>query len=254
MSNSRMRWAKISSVASLILLILAVFSLTQFYQTFMESSYPDSNYIVKLDAGESENIELDESRKLSVFRIDKFANDEPAIRIFTEAGEEILGNNPIWLDTDRIGSDRQTIYSPVRTFLNIDSGIYSIENNAETSTLWILDDGKLEAELEDNSWTFLFYFGCCLGLPLGTLGILLLIFGRKSKGITNDQYIVIQDGNVMVTNEENYNSIINQSEIASEEVVPSPFVKEVEEDDLSKPVEKEEEDESLNEWKNWDDG
>ena len=156
MSNSRMRWAKISSVTSLILLILAVFSLTQFYQTFMESSYPDSNYILKLDAGESENIELDESRKLSVFRIDKFANDEPAIRIFNETGEEIIGNNPIWLDTDRIGSDRQTIYSPVRTFLNIDSGIYSIENNAETSTLWILDDGKLEAELEDNSWTFLF--------------------------------------------------------------------------------------------------
>ena len=52
----------------------------------MESSYPDSNYIVKLDAGESENVELEESRKLSVFRIDKFANGEHEITIFSNSG------------------------------------------------------------------------------------------------------------------------------------------------------------------------
>lgn len=252
MSNGRMRWAKILSGVSLILLILAVFSLTQFYQTFMESSYPDSNYIVKLDAGESENIELDESRKLSVFRIDKFANDDHAIRIFSNSGEEIVGTNPVWIDTDRIGSDKQTIYSPVRTFLNIDSGFYSIENNAESSSLWIVDDGELEAELQGNTWTFLFYFGCCLGLPLGALGIILLIFGRNKKGGASDQYIVIQDGNVMVTNEENYNSIINQSEHVPEEVVPSPFIKEVEENSVTGPDESSEQ--NFDEWKNWDDG
>ena len=252
MSNGRIRWAKILSGGSLLLLVLAVFSLTQFYQTFMESSYPDSNYIVKLDAGESENVELEESRKLSVFRIDKFANGEHEIRIFSNSGEEIVGNAPVWIDTDRIGSDRQTIYSPVRTFLNVDSGIYSIENNAESSSLWIVDDGKLESELQGNTWTFLFYFGCCLGLPLGFLGIILLIFGRNKKGEASDQYIVIQDGNVMVTDQENYNSIINQSELAPEEVIPSPFVKEVEEDSTSIPDQPSEQD--FDEWKSWDDG
>jgi hypothetical protein len=116
----------------------------------------------------------------------------------------------------------------------------------------IYSDGKLESELQGNTWTFLFYFGCCLGLPLGFLGIILLIFGRNKKGEASDQYIVIQDGNVMVTNQENYNSIINQSEHAPEEVVPSPFVKEVEEVPISKSDQPSEQE--FDEWKSWDDG
>ena len=253
MSNVRMRWAKISSVISLILLILAVFSLTQFYQTFMDNSYPDTNYVVKLDAGESESIELNESRKLSVFKIDKFADGEHSIRIVRDSGEEFMGNAPVWIDTSRIGSDGQTIYTPVRTYLNINSGIYSIENNADSGSIWIVDDGQLETQLQGNIWTFLFYFGCCLGLPLGLIGIILLIFSRNRKdGLTSDQYIVIQDGNVMVTDEENYNSIINQSESVPEETVPSPFIKEVEEESSAKPVDSSEE--KFDEWKSWDDG
>jgi len=70
--------------------------------------------------------------------------------------------------------------------------------------------------------------------------------------LTSDQYIVIQDGNVMVTDEENYNSIINQSESISEETVPSPFIKEVEEESSAKPVDSSEE--KFDEWKSWDDG
>mgnify|MGYP001373462021 CR=1 FL=1 len=58
MSNGRIRWAKILSGGSLLLLVLAVFSLTQFYQTFMESSYPDSNYIVKKGEPGGFNVDL----------------------------------------------------------------------------------------------------------------------------------------------------------------------------------------------------
>ena len=53
-------------------------------------------------------------------------------------------------DSNRIGSDEKTVYSPVRVFENLE-GNYTLQNQGD-SNLWLVDDEVSANKLIGNLW------------------------------------------------------------------------------------------------------
>ena len=91
---------------------------------------------------------------------------------------------------------------------------------------------------------YLFYIGCCIGSPVGLVGVVLAIMVWTDKRKMPDQFVIIDNGSVILDDIQNEGSIIGDSGVA-----PNPFA--VTEIQTSETPKEESGDET---WKRWDEG
>jgi len=241
-SAGRRRWARIATASSSALLLLAVISLWQVSDEFIESYDPEVNNIVKLGPGESVSFSIGESAIVSALRVSEGESPDSDLILFDGEGVEVTGSSPGLLDPTRIGADGETAYSPVRVFENLE-GNYTLENKGD-SNLWLVDDEVSANKMIGNYWMYLFYIGCCIGSPLGLVGIILAIMVWTDKRKLPDQFVIIDNGSVIMDD-----SPSEASSLEGAVEAPSPFL--VNEGYAPKKAQEDVSDET---WKKWDDG
>ena len=92
---------------------------------------------------------------------------------------------------------------------------------------------------------YLFYIGCCIGSPLGLIGLVLAIMVWTDKRKLPDQFVILEEGRVIIGDADE-----DLSERVEEDMVaPSPFT--VERSQAKVEPTEEVIDET---WKSWDDG
>jgi len=248
---SRRTWARWATGSSFFLLLLAVVSLFQVYPSLMSTFDPESNYLVKVEPGQESDFTVDQYTRLVALRVNEGSVPQAELRLFGGNGEEIGGRGAGTFDPDRPGSDGSTIYSPVRIFEAVESGGYTLHNDAEDLQLWLVDETELAEEIDGNPWLYLFYIGCCLGAPIGLVGLILAVIVWTDKRKAPDQFLVIQDGSVILTDMEKVQSVRAQKEgdleIEEGGGVPRPFVSTGPSNESTQP------DQEGQQWKSWDD-
>ncbi len=242
MSAGRRRWARIATGSSAALLLLAVISLLQMSDEFIDSYDPEANNLVKLGPGESASFGIEESAIVSALRISDGETPDSDLRLLDDEGVEIIGRSPGLLDSNRIGADEMTIYSPVRVFESL-GGNYTLQNQGD-SDLWLVDDEMAVNKLFGNFWMYMFYIGCCVGSPVGLVGVILAIMVWTDKRKMPDQFVIIDNGSVILDNDKGEGSFVGGSEVA-----PRPFT--VVENQSSETPQEDSDDET---WKRWDEG
>lgn len=242
MTDGRRRWARITTASSAILLLVAVISLWQVSDEFIETYDPEANYLVKLGPGESGTFDIEGSDLLSAVRVSDGETPDSNLTLFDSDGNEIPGKEPGWKDPDRLGADEKTVYSPVRVFEDM-GGSYTLQNQG-SSDLWLVDDGESAGKLFENFWMYPFYIGCCIGFPVGIVGVVLAVMVWTDKRKLPDQFVIIEDGSVILGNVQGEDSVVGGSGVA-----PSPFV-----GVSSENVENPQEEDSGDSWKSWDEG
>ena len=130
----------------------------------------------------------------------------------------------------------------MRIFESLD-GNYTLQNHGD-SDLWLVDDEGSANKLLGNIWMYLFYIGCCIGSPIGLVGVVLAIMVWTDKRKMPDQFVIIDNGSVILDDIQNEGSVIGDSEVA-----PNPFT--MTEIQTSETPKEEPSDET---WKRWDEG
>ena len=242
MSARRRRWARIATGSSAVLLLLAVISLLQVSDEIIESYDPEANYIVKLEPGDSGSFGIEESTTVSALRVSDGGTPDSELTLIDASGSEVSGSKPGWMEPIRIGSDEETVYSPVRVFKGL-KGNYTLQNQGD-SDLWLVDDEVSANKMFGNLWLYLFYIGCCIGSPVGLVGIILAIMVWTDKRKLPDQFVIIDNGSVIMEDAQNEVSALEGVGEA-----PNPFLV-----DESRTAEKPQEDKADETWKKWDEG
>ena len=136
--------------------------------------------------------------------------------------------------------------------------------NEGNTTLWLVDELEIQASLLSDISVVVTIISCCLGFTMAIITLVMGLILLRQKGRAPGTEIIIQQQNIMTTDElfRNYNSDKNYQ-------VPDPFFKmEKESDDSVIEKELEHKDELLsnqkqitednketeNNWKNWDEG
>ena len=242
MSAGRRRWARIATASSAVLLLVAAVSLWQVSPELLDSYDPEANNLVKLGPGESITFRIEESSMVSALRVSDGGTPDSELTFLDSEGSEVEGREPRLRDTNRLGSDESTVYSPVRVFESLD-GNYTLQNHGD-SDLWLVDDELSANKLLGNIWMYLFYIGCCIGSPVGLVGIILAIMVWTDKRKLPDQFVIIDNGSVIMEDAQNEVSALEGVGEA-----PNPFL--VAE---SRTAEKPQEDKAEETWKKWDEG
>ena len=242
MSAGRRRWARIATASSAVLLLVAAVSLWQVSPELLDSYDPEANNLVKLGPGESITFRIEESSMVSALRVSDGGTPDSELTLLDSEGSEVEGREPRLRDTNRLGSDESTVYSPVRVFESLD-GNYTLQNHGD-SDLWLVDDEVSANKLLGNIWMYLFYIGCCIGSPVGLVGIILAIMVWTDKRKLPDQFVIIDNGSVIMEDAQNEVSALEGVGEA-----PNPFL--VAE---SRTAEKPQEDKADETWKKWDEG
>jgi len=241
-TERRRGWARITTASSAILLLVAVISLWQVSPELLESYDPETNSLVKLGPGESVTFVIEESEMVTALRISDGETPDSELTLLDDEGSEVTGREKRWSEPNRLGSDEKTIYSPVRVFENL-GGSYTLQNHGD-GDLWLVDDEVSADKLLGNFWMYLFYIGCCIGSPVGLVGLILAIMVWTDKRKMPDQFVIINNGSVIMDDVQSEGSDAERSEVA-----PSPFWEEevrTSEDPHDDVV-----DET---WKRWDEG
>ena len=242
MTERRRRWARITTASSAILLLVAVISLWQVSPELLESYNPEVNSLVKLGPGESVTFVIEESEMVTALRLSDGETPDAELTLLDDEGSEVTGREKKRSDPNRVGSEGETIYSPVRIFENL-GGSYTLQNHGDTD-LWLVDDGASVDKLLGNFWMYLFYIGCCIGSPVGLVGLILAIMVWTDKRKMPDQFVIINNGSVIMDDAQSEGSDVERSE-----VTPSPFW----EEDVG--ASEDPQDDVVNEtWKRWDEG
>jgi len=241
-SARRRKWARIATASSAVLLLVAAVSLWQVSPELLDSYDPEANNLVKLGPGESITFRIEESSMVSALRVSDGGTPDSELTLLDSEGSEVEGRGPGLRDTNRLGSDESTVYSPVRVFESLD-GNYTLQNHGD-SDLWLVDDEVSANKLLGNIWMYLFYIGCCIGSPLGLVGVVLAIMVWTDKRKMPDQFVIIDNGSVILDEIQNGGPVVSSSESA-----PNPFT--VAEVKTSEKTQEEPVDET---WKRWDEG
>ena len=242
MSARRRKWARIATASSAVLLLVAAVSLWQVSPELLDSYDPEANNLVKLGPGESITFRIEESSMVSALRVSDGGTPDSELTLLDSEGSEVEGREPRLRDTNRLGSDESTVYSPVRVFESLD-GNYTLQNHGD-SDLWLVDDEVSANKLLGNIWMYLFYIGCCIGSPVGLVGVILAIMVWTDKRKLPDQFVIIDNGSVIMEDAQNEVSALEGFGEA-----PNPFL--VAE---SRTAEKPQEDKADETWKKWDEG
>ena len=242
MSARRRKWARIATASSAVLLLVAAVSLWQVSPELLDSYDPEANNLVKLGPGESITFRIEESSMVSALRVSDGGTPDSELTLLDSEGSEVEGREPRLRDTNRLGSDESTVYSPVRVFESLD-GNYTLQNHGD-SDLWLVDDEVSANKLLGNIWMYLFYIGCCIGSPVGLVGVILAIMVWTDKRKLPDRFVIIDNGSVIMEDAQNEVSALEGVGEA-----PNPFL--VAE---SRTAEKPQEDKADETWKKWDEG
>ncbi len=247
MSDGRRRWTRITTASSAVLLLIAVVSLLQLEDNYFDNYDPEKSRVVRLEPGEQQTFEIS-TEMLTALRIESDSGEVPEedLRLFDDEGVDVLGRSPRTIESARYGSD-DTIYRPVRVFEGL-SGQFTVHNDAEASILWLVDDEESASLMFQSVWTYLFLVGCCIGSPIGIVGLVLAIMVWTDKRKKPDQFVVVDDDSVIVTQAGEYVRVESGGP-----GVPGPFsIKETQGDGSggADVVDKEEPEA----WKGWDDG
>ena len=254
-------WIKRLTAISLVLILVFVASYWKSTENIIDKMDIDNeeNYIIKLEAGEQGNVDLSTIGYYMALRID--GNDSsPELKLTDIEGVEIEGQKPGLIESinKRPDSQGNLIYDPIRVFEIRDDGEYSIVNEGNT-TLWLIDDFKIQSSLLSDGWILISMISCCLGFPLGIITLIgALILWRRGKRLP-EKNIIIRE-NIMTTDE-----LFKKNNLDGEKEIPEPFISS-ENIKLESPEEKyhvvpelknEEVDSSKEEsdrWKIWDEG
>ena len=242
MTERRRRWARITTGSSAILLLVAVISLWQVSPELLESYDPEVNSLVKLGPGESVTFVIEESEMVTALRVSHGETTDSELTLLDDEGSEVAGREKGWSDPNRLGSDEKTVYYPVRIFEDL-GGTYTLQNHGDTP-LWLVDDEVSADKLLGNFWMYLFYIGCCIGTPVGLVGLILAIMVWTDKRKMPDQFVIINNGSVIMDDVQSEGPGVESSEVA-----PSPFW----EEDVR--TSEDSQDDVVDEtWKRWDEG
>ncbi len=242
MTERRRRWARIATASSAILLLVAVISLWQVSPELLESYDPEVNSLVKLGPGESVTFVIEESEMVTALRVSHGETTDSELTLLDDEGSEVAGREKGWSDPNRLGSDEKTVYYPVRIFEDL-GGTYTLQNHGDTP-LWLVDDEVSADKLLGNFWMYLLYIGCCIGSPVGLVGLILATMVWTDKRKMPDQFVIINNGSVIMDDVQSEGPGVESSEVA-----PSPFW----EEDVR--TSEDSQDDVVDEtWKRWDEG
>ena len=246
MTDRKKAWARITAACSAALLLMAVISLWQVFDDYNELYNPESNSLVKLEPGDSITFEIEGSELISALRVSDGSAPDADLKLTDDQGSEVPGRGARALDLDRYDERNGTSFSVVRVFEKIAGGEYTLENLG-TTTLWLVDDEDSADKLGGIVWTYLFYIGCCLGSPIGLVGFVLAIMVWTDKRKMPDQFVIIEDGRVIIENAQND---MENNQKPSE--APSPFSDTKRQPPIIVTDPSEETDGES--WKSWDEG
>ena len=213
-------WIKRLTAISLVLILVFVASYWKSTENIIDKMDIDNeeNYIIKLEAGEQGNVDLSTIGYYMALRID--GNDSsPELKLTDIGGVEIEGQKPGLIESinKRPDSQGNLIYDPIRVFEIRDDGEYSIVNEGNT-TLWLIDDLKIQSSLLSDGWILISMIICCLGFPLGIITLIgALILWRRGKR-TPEKNIIIRE-NIMTTDE-----LFKKNNLAGDKEIPEPFI------------------------------
>jgi hypothetical protein len=208
----------------------------------LESYDPEVNSLVKLGPGESVTFVIEESEMVTALRVSHGETTDSELTLLDDEGSEVAGREKGWSDPNRLGSDEKTVYYPVRIFEDL-GGTYTLQNHGDTP-LWLVDDEVSADKLLGNFWMYLFYIGCCIGTPVGLVGLILAIMVWTDKRKMPDQFVIINNGSVIMDDVQSDGPGVESSEVA-----PSPFW----EEDVR--TSEDSQDDVVDEtWKRWDEG
>jgi len=172
-------WAKRLSGASLLLILIGGVSYYNAMPAIFDELDPAQRHLLELEAGESEEVTLELFGEYVALRVTEGDSQAAELRLIDAMGSEESGSAPTGLDVDRLGED-ETLYTSVRVFRSAQAGDYTLHNDGNT-TLWFVDDVSAQKALFGSGWFVMMFFGCCLGLPLGVIALILALAGRGQR-------------------------------------------------------------------------
>ena len=256
-------WIKRFAGLSLVLILIAVAAWSQSTDV-LEKMDVNENHILKLEGGEQHSIELSEIGYYIAFRSTENSS-LPELKLIDSEGIEIEGREPGLFESNnrRPDSTGKIVYVPVRVFEIPADGEYVLVNEGNT-TLWLVDELEIQASLLSDISVVVTIISCCLGFTMAIITLVMGLILLRQKGRAPGTEIIIQQQNIMTTDElfRNYNSDKNYQ-------VPDPFFKmekELDDSVIEKELEHkdelfsnqkqitEDDKETENNWKNWDEG
>ena len=258
MSVDWRRMAKLVCAVSIILLLTSlILALSPLVDDAMRSRDPEYRNIARLEAGDSNDVELFDSNCYLAYRlIEGDENIDADLRMIKQDGGEEEGSEPSWQNFDLPTSDGKE-YRVVRTFCFGYEGNYSIHNDG-ASTLWLVNDTEGNFEAFFDPYFLLMSASCCFGLITGIVAIILAIMALKFQNTSENKVMgIVVNENIMSTDElyRSYHKISTGNEVVS---VADPFIDYNEEivgiEKLEEEVKDGDEGISEDEWKEWDEG
>ena len=238
-------WAKRLSGASFLLLLIGVVSYYNAMPVMFDELDPAQRHLLELEAGESDEVTLYSLGEYVALRVTDEGSQAAELRLIGISGAEESGSPPTSLDVERPGEDG-TMYAPVRVFRSAQAGNYTLHNDGD-STLWFVDDVSAQNALFGNGWFLLMFFGCCLGIPLGVVALILALAGRGQRGKAGDSVVMTKEGRLPTT-DELYRQYRGLPETEEEDAIADPFPGQ------TKVAEESPQTEGDQDWRGWDDG
>ena len=238
-------WAKRLSGASLLLLLIGVVSYYNAMPAMFDELDPSQRHILELESGESGEVNLDQLGEYVALRVTGEDSQSAELRLIDAMGSEESGSAPSGLDLERPGEDG-TLYVPVRVFRSAQAGDYTLHNDGNT-TLWFVDDISAQNAVIGSGWVKMSLFGCCLGVPLGVVALILVLAGRGQRKKSGGPVVMSKEGRLPTTDElyRQYRGIPEEEE---EEPIADPFPGQTKVDEESQQTE------GNRDWQGWDEG
>ena len=213
-------WAKRLSGASFLLVLLGVVSYYNAMPVMFDELDPAQRNMLELEPGESGEVSLSILGEYVALRVSEGDEQEVGLRLIDSSGAEESGSAPTVLDVERPGEDA-TLYAPVRVFRSAPAGEYTLYNDA-SSTLWFVDDVSAQNALFGSGWFVMMLLGCCLGLPLGIVAVVLALVGRGQNKKVEEGVVFAEEGRLPTT-DELYRQHRGLPEAEVSETVADPF-------------------------------
>jgi hypothetical protein len=238
-------WTKRLSGASLLLVLIGVVSYYNAMPVMFDELDPSQRHLLELEPGESGEVNLDHLGEYVALRVTKEDSQVAELRLIDAIGSEESGSAPTRLDLERPGEDG-TLYVPVKVFRSAHAGDYTLHNDGNT-TLWFVDDVSAQKALFGNGWFVAMFFGCCLGIPLGIVALILVIAGRGQSKKAGEPVVMSKEGRLPTT-DELYRQYRGLPEVEKEESIADPFPGQTTVSEESQQTEGD------RDWQGWDEG
>ena len=238
-------WAKRLSGASLLLILIGGVSYYNAMPAIFDELDPAQRHLLELEAGESEEVTLELFGEYVALRVTEGDSQAAELRLIDAMGSEESGSAPTGLDVDRLGED-ETLYTSVRVFRSAQAGDYTLHNDGNT-TLWFVDDVSAQKALFGSGWFVMMFFGCCLGLPLGVIALILALAGRGQRKKSGGPVVMSKEGKLPTT-DELYRQYRGLPEVEEEESIADPFPGQ------TTVGEESQQSEGDRDWQGWDEG